>query len=122
MSAINHWATYFITETEMKKFKTIPKKIIHPDDILLIGVLGINSYGGTRLYPNVSSILLHPTIVLGHTLALIQHWWEKKKQQKAMHIKTGTKWLSSLQNLKFTKGRSRIKPRMPLCVLNVECH
>lgn len=67
-----------------KELENIPKKIIHPDDILLICVLGINSYGGTRLYPNISSILLHPTIVLRHTLALIQHWGEKTKQTEGI--------------------------------------
>ena len=64
-----------------KELENIPKKIIHPDDILLICVLGINSYGGTRLYPNISSILLHPTIVLRHTLALIQHSGEMIKDR-----------------------------------------
>ena len=59
---------------KQKELETIPKKIIHPDDVLLICILGINSYGGTRLYPNVASVLLHPTVILRHTLALIQHW------------------------------------------------
>lgn len=52
----------------------VPKKIIHPDDVLLIRILRINSDGGARLYPDVASILLHPAIVLGHALTLIQHW------------------------------------------------
>lgn len=63
-----------------KELENIPKKIIHPDDILLICVLGINSYGGTRLYPNISSVLLHPAVVLRHTLALIQHWGQKQNK------------------------------------------
>lgn len=56
----------------------VPEKIIHPDDVLLIRVLRINGYGGARLYPDVTSILLHPAIVLGHTLTLIQHWGRVK--------------------------------------------
>ena len=56
-----------------KEFGNIPQKIVHPDDILLICVLGVNRYGGARLDPDVASVLLHPAVVLGHTLALLQH-------------------------------------------------
>lgn len=89
MSANNPWAAYFITVRNEKELENIPKKIVHPDDILLICILGINSYGSTRLYPNIASILLHPTIVLRHTLALIQYWGKTK--QKALCIKMGPK-------------------------------
>lgn len=74
-----------------KALENIPKKIIHPDDVLLICVLGINSYGGTRLYPNIASVLLHPAIVFRHTLALIQHWRGKQTEEKAPCIKTGAR-------------------------------
>lgn len=61
--------------------ENIPKKIIHPDDVLLIRILGVDSDGGTRLYPDIASVLLHPSVVLRHTLALIQHWRGKNKAE-----------------------------------------
>jgi hypothetical protein len=64
----------------------VPKKIIHPDDVLLICILRINSYGGTRLYPDVASILLHPAVVLGHTLTLIQHWGRVKRDKTKQKV------------------------------------
>lgn len=51
----------------------LPEDIVDPDDVPLIGILGIDCDGGTGLDPNVTTVLLHPSIILGHTLALVQH-------------------------------------------------
>lgn len=89
-----------------KELENIPKKIIHPDDILLICVLGINSYGGTRLYPNISSILLHPTIVLRHTLALIQHWGKKEQNRRHCVLRWGPNDYHLGRTASFERGGS----------------
>lgn len=62
--------------------RNLPQKIIHPDDVLLICILGVDSDRGTRLDPDIASVLLHPAVVLRHTLALIQHWGGQNKTNR----------------------------------------
>lgn len=83
-----------------KGLKNIPEKVVDPDDILLTCVLGIDSYSCTRLYPDITSVLLHPAVILCYTLTLIQHWGkiQTKQKQDILHIRAVVKW-SSLFNM-----------------------
>lgn len=120
MPAIKYRAAQFTTETEIKQGENIPKKIIHPDDVLFICILGIDSYGGTRLYPDISSVLLHPTVVLRHTLTLIQHWGKKQDRDIVSRLRPND--FSFLENLKSRNRSSCTKPGVLLCILNVGYH
>lgn len=51
-----------------------PEDVVDPDDVLLVGVLGVDGDGGTGLDPDVTAVLLDPPVVLSDTLTLIHHW------------------------------------------------
>lgn len=74
--------------SHIKDRNDLPEYIIDPDDILFIGILGVNGNSGARLDPDIPSILLYPSIVLGNTLSLIQY---QKSLKTNMNTSDGSK-------------------------------
>jgi len=51
----------------------LPEHVVDCDDVLFVDVLGVADDRGARLQPNVSTVPVHQTVVVGQHLTFVQH-------------------------------------------------
>ena len=53
---------------------SLPEHVVDAYDALFLRVLRVADERGARLHPRVAALLVHQAEVVGHHLALVQHW------------------------------------------------